>query len=819
MSTEKAMIAQAGPHILAARVNAVIHSEVSKGCRPEISPIPLALEPRYNPFSHPSDLLTADDPSDFIPEATPAADELRRLKLWLSPKEKFNWLSSELFLKLLSTVSHRLAFEIVGNSEKISMGILAHRDDISEVCTAFRAQFQYCELSEMDDEPFTELFSDPNTGFRFLECFPPPPYSHLITRPDELTVTSYKSLIAALMTIDPPAIGCYQALFQAARPENDWHRNVQVLLDLEYTLKLIGGIQAQPRALQQAPSGDLHQMAQDTETKAHNDKPFYFLSVRMGVASQEEICDVNLKTLAAFINLFRNGGRPFLFVTNGDYRQVLSHEKITGMFMLGTAYRPGFLVNSEELAGFVHVPPSNILECREPPISVLNTLPIKNTDLRSGTPIGTCDYAGIEEKICIPAEIRARSTHIIGKPGQAKSTTMAWMVLDDIEKGMGVAVLDPHGDLVEALLYQIKKEHVDRVIYFDPGDREYVPLWNPLKRNTGQSLSRTSDDLVSAIKSVVTGWGDRLEHLLRHGIYALLQLPQSTLLDLSNLLRRKTAESDRLRDAILQVVDNKTAYNFWKNDFDRYSNEALDPPKHKLSKLLLSDRVALMISQPENLIDFRKIMDEGKILLINLSTIGPDEREILGCFILSLLHLTALSRSELAPEERKQFHIHVDEAHRFITEAMEDLIAETRKFGVSLSLAHHFFSQFGNTKIDALSSVGTTIIMNVDTKDARYLTKDLQDQVPYKDLITLTRGEAVVRIGTDIVRIKTPGPLRVPDKHLRKEIIERSRRLYYRPSHVVRELMSKRDARWDQPFAPLAAGSSEIPEELVYDEF
>ena len=172
-----------------------------------------------------------------------------------------------------------------------------------------------------------------------------------------------------------------------------------------------------------------------------------------------------------------------------------------------------------------------------------------------------------------------------------------------------------------------------------------------------------------------------MEHLLRHGLYALLQLPNSTFLDLSDLLRRKTDDSERLRKEILEVVDNQTAYQFWKNDFDRYSNEALDPPKHKLSKLLVSGTVSLMLSQPENMIDFRQIMDNGMILLVNLSTIGSEVREILGCFILSLFHLTALGRSETPIKDRKPFHIYTDEAHRFVTEAMEDLIAETRKRG------------------------------------------------------------------------------------------------------------------------------------------
>jgi hypothetical protein len=226
-----------------------------------------------------------------------------------------------------------------------------------------------------------------------------------------------------------------------------------------------------------------------------------------------------------------------------------------------------------------------------------------------------------------------------------------------------------------------------------------------------------------------------------------------------------------------------------------------------------------MLSQPENLIDFRQIMDEGKILLINLANIGSDERGILGCFMLSLFHLDALGRNEIPPEKRKPFHIHADEAHRFVTEALEDLISEPRKFGVSLTLAHHYFSQFENKKIDALSSVGTTIIMNVDTKDGRYLTKDLQNLVKYEHLITLEKGEAIARIGTDIVRFKTLDPLKIPERHFREEIIRRSHEIYYRPVNAVRNQLRRKGRRWDKPFEPLISSGVENPEKFTYDEF
>ena len=819
MSIEKAIITRARPHILAAKAQEMFQQEISKGCSPEIASTPVALEPSYHPISRIQDLLTIRTETDFVAEPIPPSNELIRFQVWLSPEEQFNWLSSELFLKQLSTISHRVAFEVVGNEDKIQLQFLVHQGDLPIIQTAFRSQFERCELFPVSDDLLKGLDLDPLENIIFWDFFPPPPYSHLLTQPDEIQVSSYKPLIAALMEINPPGIGFYQALLQPVRPEHYWHQNVEGLLDLEYSTKLLNGLQTPQKHLQQVPSGDLREMAKDVECKAHNDKPFYSVAIRVGMISGKEFGDSNLKAISTFLSVFQHGGRPLEYITEREYRRVIPSERIMDMFLLGAAYRPGFLVNSAELAGLVHIPPVGILEYREPPMAILETLPVRNNDLHKGTPIGTCEYAGVKSPVCMPLMARSRSTHIIGRPGTAKSTTMARMILDDIDNGMGVAVLDPHGDLIEDLLCLIKEEHVEKTIYFDPGNHDHVPLWSPLRRSRGQDVTRTADDLVAAFKSVVTGWGDRLEHLLRHGLYALLQLPGSTLLDLSDLLRRGSEESECLRKEIIKVVDNQTALRFWQKDFLNYSNEALGPPKHKLSKLLVSGTVALMLSQPENVIDFRRIMDEGMIFLADLSTIGSEVREILGCFILSLFHLAALGRSDTPMEKRKQFFMHVDEAHRFLTPAMEDLISETRKFNASLTLAHHYFSQFGTKKIDALSSVGTTIIMNVDGKDARYLTKDLNGLAQSEDLINLKLGQAIARIGTDIVKVKLSGPLEIPKRHFRDAIIERSYRHYYKPVHVVRDLIRQRNRRWDLHYSPLTSVQSEAPEDFAYEEF
>jgi len=211
--------------------------------------------------------------------------------------------------------------------------------------------------------------------------------------------------------------------------------------------------------------------------------------------------------------------------------------------------------------------------------------------------------------------------------------------------------------------------------------------------------------------------------------------------------------------------------------------------------------VAKMLSQGDSAFEFRDIMDAGKVLLVDLSNMGSENREILGSLFLSQLHLTALGRGSGPASSNKPFHIYLDEAHRFITDAMEDILAETRKFGVSLTLAHQQFSQFANRKIDALSSVGSTIIFNVGSNDAQRLRRDLQGMVEVEDLITLEVGQAVSRIGTDVVRLRTHKPLKIPEDNIRNRIIEHSHSLYYRPAEEVRRAMRARDEYWAEPLS------------------
>jgi hypothetical protein len=825
MTLARALITQAGPYMVAAKARTLTAAEVGKGCDGRILSLPVALEPVFHPITVTKDLIALQDRPYWIDESPPQPQELIRYRVWLSPDQPFSWNCLELFVKQLSPVSHRVGLEITGNRERLSISLLCHRNDVPFVTTAFSSKLMFCRISVATEELIFDAEPQAWEDIGIYDYFPPPPYHHLLTRPDEFHVSPYEALITAMANVPRSAIGVYQVLFQPVSAANNWHRNIEVLTDLEYMVKLLSNPGHTQRYAQQAPSGALGQMAGDVETKAHNDKPFYAAVFRLAVVGADDDKQSHLQSLRVFSSLFQHGGRPLDFITEAQYRSMLSTEQIRQMFLLGLTYRPGFLVNSAELTGLVHFPGTDVceqLETKLDQVEPLTTLVAR--EFSEGTPIGTVSVAGHESIVCISPKIRICGTHLIGRMRHGKSNVKEHMILDDIRKGCGVAVFDPHHDMVDRLLSLIPEEAVDRVIYFNPADPDWVPLWNPLLKIPGQNIGRIAGDLIGVLKSLVTGWGDRMENLFRQSMLGHLSLQGTCLRDIYDILC-KSNDSEQIRQLVLESTQDDVVRQFFAEEINDYRPDELGPPKNKLSKLLLSHTtVSLMLSQPSSRFHFRRIMDDGMIFLADLSPqLGKEGAHTIGGFLVALMYISAMSRSDLPGEKRRPFHMYLDEAPKLVTDTLEEIIAEAPKHGVSLTLAHQFQGQFDRKKIDALGSVGTTIVFNVDSRDAGYLTKDFKKKVKIDDFINLKRYEAIVRCETEITKIKTLAPLPIPEKNFKDRIIAESRRKYCMPASEVRRMIEQRRERANKPFAPLGAVADDrkkafLPGEFEYDE-
>ena len=256
MSYEKALVAGARSHIFQAKLRAGIKREIQKGCRPDISLKPVSLEPAFEPLWQLPDNVDSQN-QNLVTEPDVSNRQRIRLQAWISPEQNFNWNTAELFLKQLQLITHSACFEIFGNGKYITIAFLIHPFDLAVVVSAFQGEFELCEITPLNNTPFVDISMRDGMRLQFRDFYPSPPYSHLLTRPTELKTSPLKSLIISLSKIEPPTVGLYQVLFKPVAPERNWHRNVQILLDFEYNLKLVSGFQHSQRYGQQSPSGDL----------------------------------------------------------------------------------------------------------------------------------------------------------------------------------------------------------------------------------------------------------------------------------------------------------------------------------------------------------------------------------------------------------------------------------------------------------------------------------------------------------------------------------------------------------------------------------
>jgi len=755
VSLARILVERARPQIAVVRDAGApgFRDEISKGCRPEIATVSVALEPAFRPLVTANDLRSAPSRPDAVPEPPLRADDLVRLEVFGRVDESFDWSRRELLLKQLGALRYRAGIEVVGNADRQSITLLCHCQDQALIAGAIDTWLPGFELNASPAADGVIAAADWSTAV-LRDYYPLPPYSHLLTQPGELRSSPLEALLVAVQRVPPPAVALYQCIFQAATPDHAWHQNVETLQDLEFELKLLCGMQSVYRHPQQAPSGDLRQMAGETATKAHNDKRMYAAAVRLAVVGAGADGMALLRNLSAFLQLFQHGGRPLAYIDENHYGHLPPAER-RAMFVCGITYRPGFLVNTAELCGLAHPPPAALAERHELAFGVIDALVLPDEALCEGVPIGIYERAGRSRMVHIPAEARYRGTHLVGEPGCGKSCLLCRMVQHDIAAGYGVAVIDPHGDLARQILGLLPDDAIARTVFFCPGDPNWVPRWNPLHPVPGQDPARLATELVNVFRRCTDGWGDRLSTFLQHAFYALQHFPDSTMLDAALLLREKSPTNHPLRAELGKRLENPVAKVFWQEDFAKYRRDAIGPAQHKLSKMLLSETFD-MFSQPENAVDLQRIMNGGQILVADLSKLERDTADLIGGFLLGLFYVHGLARSAQLPADRKPFMVYCDEAHRFVPDTLESLLCEPRKFNVGLTFAHQRLSQFSKRPAGALDSAGATVIFTVNQDDASHLVKRLRGKVDIDTLTNLPYLSAVVRSDGHIARITTP---------------------------------------------------------------
>lgn len=410
------------------------------------------------------------------------------------------------------------------------------------------------------------------------------------------------------------------------------------------------------------------------------------------------------------------------------------------------------------------------------------------------------NFRNQNQKFGIKLDDRRRHLYVVGKTGTGKTTMLKNMILQDITNGFGLGYLDPHGDDVEEVLECIPAARTNDIIYFNPADTAYPIAFNILENVDPEYKHLVSDGLMGVFTKIWANlWSARMEHILRNCILALIEVPGNTLLGIMRLLIDKN-----FRKKIVERVSDPVVKSFWVDEYanwnDRFRIEAIQPIQNKVGQFLSSSIIRNIVGQPKSTLDIRKIMDEGRVLLMNLSKgkIGEDNSNLLGAMMVTKLQLAAMSRVDISEKERKDFFLYVDEMQNFVTESFADILSEARKYHLGLILSHQYIAQLStpeSTKVrDAIfGNVGTLVTFRVGAADAEFLIKEFEPYLSEEDLVNLSKYEIYLKLLIDGVTSNPFSATTLPpisgersDK-TREKVIKVSRERYGRPKEEVED--------------------------------
>jgi len=532
-------------------------------------------------------------------------------------------------------------------------------------------------------------------------------------------------------------------------------------------------------------------------------KPGFDTTVRFVVSStSKDMANMHLKNI-------KNAFTQF----NSDQNSFKSARVLfKGGFMINFVYKffpvleLGFsnsvsILSSEELATLYHFPNKTI---ETPHIHWLKakTAPVSSeVPQNEGTFIGYGYYRGVKRKVNIGPEDRRRHSYIIGKTGTGKSELLKEMIKQDINAGHGVCVIDPHGDLVDDILRYIPPERAEDVMYFDPSDTERPMGLNLLEAQTEDQKHFITTSIINLMYKLYdpqrTGIiGPRFEHAVRNGMLTVMYEPGATFIEVVRVL-----QDQKYVQELLPKVQDPIIRRYWTDQIaqtsDFHKSEVLDYIVSKFGRFVTNKTMRNIIGQSDSAFNFRKVMDEEKILLINLSKgkLGEENSSFLGLVLIPKILVAAMSRQEIPEPDRKDFFLYVDEFQNFATPDFATILSEARKYHLNLTVANQFIGQMDEEVKNAVfGNVGTLISFRVGVTDASYLQREFQPVFSETDLInierfhaymkTIVEGEPIPPFSVDMT--KDVKKLRAQsNEKIAQAVIQLSRLKYGRPKELV----------------------------------
>ncbi len=368
------------------------------------------------------------------------------------------------------------------------------------------------------------------------------------------------------------------------------------------------------------------------------------------------------------------------------------------------------------------------------------------------TILGRTNFRNQHKNFGIRQADRRASMYVIGKTGTGKSTLLETMIRQDIAAGHGIAVFDPHGDVIERVHATAQATRPADLIYCNVPNAEQPLGFNPLESVPPEKRPLAASGILEVFKKIwADSWGPRMEHILRNALLALLDQPQATLADILRLM-----DDMSFRRLAASRVHNAQVRGFWLREYEsypaRFRAEAIAPIQNKVGAFLTNPILSAIITQPKSDFDLRQIMDGGRILLVNLAKgkIGEDVAALLGALLVSRIGLAGLSRADVPEAERRDFYVYLDEFQSFTTLSLANMLSELRKYHVSLILAHQYLSQLDEQVRDAiLGNAGSIICFRVGPADAEILGREFYPEFTSGDLSRLPNHNIYLKLMVD----------------------------------------------------------------------
>lgn len=681
---------------------------------------------RFNPAGESLPQTNPDEAAEWpVPEPVLHEAEYQELELLVPSDGRFDLASMSGFLASLVTCTDCLAFELVGHAGVVKVQLAASKIDeglLQSQLAAFFPMATYRRPKESLSARWQGVGGGSIAALEFgLAREFMLPLRVIKGGPDPLT-----PLVGALSRTTANELGVIQVLFTSVH--QPWTESIN-------------------RAVTTAGGKPFFADAPELTSLALEKiaEPLYAVALRLAARGGDDERAWELaRSLAGGLAQFGSPQSNELVPLAAE-----SPDELVTDIIRRTTHRGGMIWSAAELVSLVHLPgPSLQAPALQRSVALSRPLPA-DVQGTTGVIVGQAGSDNASTPVRLPVATRLKHLHVIGASGTGKSTLLINLILQDIENGEGVGVIDPHGDLADEVLARIPDQRRDEVIILDPADEEYVVGWNILGARSATEKEILGSDLVALFRRLSTSWGDQMTVVLANSVVAFLESAQGgTLQD----LRRFLVDSE-YRDHFLQSVRDEHVVSFWRQEFPLLIGRKPQAPiLSRLDTFLRSRLVREVVTEREKPLDFRALIDTGKILIARLSqgAIGEENTALLGGLLVSKLHQVCLGRQDVTANERRPFFLYVDEFQQVATPSMAGLFSGVRKYHLGLTVAHQDLYQLHEKVPEVeravLANAHTRLCFRVGEDDARRLERGF-GHFTADDLLNLSTGQALCRVG------------------------------------------------------------------------